>query len=86
MKTDRRPWYIYHSGDYDAYLTATPEIQDAWNAYAKKAAANFNNDPSLDSYDSTSTYPGRDRDGNWTNWCPPLWFPEWLAQLVNGGK
>lgn len=77
---ERWPICIYHSGDWAAYYHATDEEQDAWNEYANQAARDFNDNPSLDSYDSTSTYPGRDRDGNTTKWCPPIYFPEFIQK------
>lgn len=40
----------------------------------------FDNDPRRDSYDSTRVFSGHDRDGRVTNWCPPLYFPEWLER------
>jgi hypothetical protein len=78
MSEDQRPFCIYHAGDYAAYEAATRSEQDAWNEYANWAAEVFN-ESDLDSYDSTNTYPGRNRDGETTKWCPPIYFPEWLA-------
>lgn len=74
------PICIWHAGDAIAYYKATEADREAWNAYAQREADKFNSDPSLDSYDSISTHIGMDRDGKITDWCPPLFFPEWLAQ------
>ena len=74
-----KPVAIWHEGDAKAFRSASPENQDAWNEYAQKCADEFNTDPDLDSYDSTQTSIGVDRDGKITRWCPPLFFPEWLA-------
>jgi hypothetical protein len=78
MAEDRRPISIWHKGDAEAYYAATKAEQNAWNAYAQAEADAFDNDPHRDSYDTTAVFPGWDRDGKMTNWCPPLFFPEWL--------
>ncbi len=77
----KRPIAIWHAGDAKAYYEATPEEQDAWNAYAQAEASDFDNDPRRDSYDSTAVFAGHDRDGKVTSWCPRLYFPEWLADF-----
>ncbi len=74
-----RPISIWHRGDQLAYFRATDEERSAWNVYAQFSANEFDNDPRRDSYDSTAVFAGYDRDGNVTSWCPPLYFPEWLA-------
>ena len=74
-----KPIAIWHKGDAQAYYAATPEEQAAWNAYAQAEADAFDNDPHRDSYDSTAVFAGVNRDGEITSWCPPLFFPEWLA-------
>lgn len=71
-----RPIAIWHEGDAIAYYKATEEERMAWNAYAQRSADEFQD--TLDAYETLHGYPGRDRDGKFTNWCPPLWFPEWL--------
>ncbi len=73
-----RPVAIWHDGDARAYYLATDEERVAWNQYAQSEADRFDADTSLDSYDSTSTAIGQDRDGRITSWCPPIFFPEWL--------
>lgn len=83
-RTDRRPICIYHKGDGEAYYASTPEIQDAWNDYAQGEADAFDNHPSRDSYDTTQVFPGWNRDGEYTAWCPALFFPEWLEQHMKG--
>ena len=75
-----KPVMIRHDGDKVAFYLATDEDREAWNAYARRAAAEFDAHPSLDSYDSHHVYPGITRDGICSNWTPPLWFPEWLAK------
>jgi hypothetical protein len=74
------PLAIFHDGDQEAFHAAAREEQLAWNAYAQKTANDFNNDPSRDTYDSTAVFPGWNRDGKCTPWCPPLFFPEWLEK------
>lgn len=74
-----RPIAIYHRGDALVFFNATEEDREAWNVYAQEEADKFDNDPRLDSYDSTRTHSGVNRDGNITSWCPPKFFPEWLA-------
>jgi len=73
-----KPWMIYHDSDKIAYYLATDAERSAWNTYAKWSMDDFNNNPDLDSYDSTDVYPGWNRSDNQTPWCPPKWFPEWL--------
>jgi len=80
MEGKVKPVMIYHDGDKIAYCLATDEERRAWNSYALRAAAEFDANPSLDSYDSHHVFPGRTRDGICGSWNPPLWFPEWLAQ------
>lgn len=79
-RSDRRPICIYHEGDGAAYYAESEEIQDAWNDYAQGEADAFDNHPSRDSYDSTSVFPGWNRDGDYTSWCPQKFFPEWLEE------
>ncbi len=74
------PRMIYHDIDKLVYYLATDEERSAWNAYAKKSMDDFNSNPNLDSYDSTDVYPGWNRDGKQTPWCPPKWFPGWLME------
>lgn len=74
------PYMIYHSGDRSAFDAASDEEKEAWNKYAVAAAAVFDANPRLDSYGSHSVYPGWDRDGKVTSWCPPKYFPEWLIE------
>lgn len=74
------PLCIYFEDDLLAYYEATDEDRQAWNEYAQRSADIFNSDPSLDSYDSTNTVTGRNRVGDITRWCPPMFFPEWLAE------
>lgn len=81
-----RPVAIWHNGDARAYYLATDEERDAWNRYAQCEADRFDADPSLDSYDSTSTAIGLDRDGRITSWCPPIFFPEWLDARRSGNS
>jgi hypothetical protein len=80
-----RPVMIRHDGDKVAFYRATEDERKAWNGYAIQAAAEFDANPSLDSYDSHHVFPGRTRDGICADWTPPLWFPEWLAER-NGGE
>lgn len=75
-----KPVAIWHDGDKAAFCASTPAQQEAWNRYAQAAADAFNNDPRRDSYDSTAVFAGHDRDGKVTHWCPPKFFPEWLAE------
>jgi len=72
------PYCIWHSGDLMAYYGATDDDRAAWNRYVQREADAFDDDPHRDSYDSVRTATGVDRDGKVTNWCPPLYFPEWL--------
>ena len=74
-----KPTAIWHDGDARAYYEATEDERAAWNVYAQNEADAFNNDPHRDTYDSTAVFPGRNRDGKTTFWCPPVFFPEWLA-------
>lgn len=80
MTDEVQPLCIFHDGDRQAFSAATREEQDAWIAYVHKAADDFNNHPYRDSYDSTDVFPGWNRDGKMTPWCPPRFFPEWLAR------
>lgn len=75
-----KPYMIPHNGDAICYYLATDEERAAWNAYTAEAVLKFDSDPSLDSYDSHAVYPGHTRDGIVSNWVPPKWFPEWLAE------
>lgn len=76
---EKRPIAIYHKGDAASFYASMPETQAAWNAYAQAEANKFNTSGELDSYDSTNTVTGINRDGKITGWCPPMFFPEWLA-------
>jgi len=79
-RTDRRPIAIYHEGDAAVYYAQPVEVQDAWNDYAQAEADAFDNNPSRDAYDTTAVFPGWNRDGQYTRWCPQLFFPEWYEK------
>lgn len=79
-KGKEKPISIHHIGDAIAYYKAPIEVRNAWNAYAQREADILNNSGVLDSYDSTNTIIGRNRDGQITSWCPPLFFPEWYEK------
>lgn len=78
-----KPIAIYHRGDAEAYYRATEEERYAWNEYAQTEADKYNSSPDRNGYESTGTDIGWDRDGNVTNWCPPMYFPEWLSNRRN---
>lgn len=70
------PFMIYHQEDLAKFYEASKAEQVAWNGYAAQAAHELAASPSSDI--------GRNRDGVYTNWCPPMFFPEWLAQYRAG--
>lgn len=72
------PVAIWHRGDARAYYDATEDERSAWNFYAQTRANEVSN--SLDFGQTLVGMVGWDRDGNVTNWCPELFFPEWLAK------
>lgn len=79
-KGKARPICIWNEGQARAYYEATEEQRAAWNRYAQAEADIFNNNPRLDSYDSTATHTGYDKEaGCVTPWAPPLTFREFLA-------
>lgn len=71
------PISIWHEADARAYYEATEAQRAAWNAYAQREANRVSE--TLDAYETIHGLIGYDRDGNITDWCPPLFFPEWLA-------
>ena len=79
-----RPKRIHEDCDKIAFYQATDAERDAWNAYADRAADEFNSDPGLDSYDSVDVYPGWSREGRQIPWIPPTRFPEWVAARRRG--
>lgn len=79
---EKRPVAIWHEGDAAAFYAATKEEQAAWNEYANSEARKFSEN--LATYETIHGCIGTDRDGNITNWCPPLFFPEWLEKRKQG--
>lgn len=68
------PVAIWHDGDARAYYEASPDEQQAWNTYANREMASF--DLGFDAGEPVFI----DRDGKLTDWSPPTYFPEWLAE------
>ena len=79
-----RPIAIWHRGDAEAFYASSKEEQEAWNNYANLEASKFQE--TLDFGETVHGHIGYDRDKNITNWCPPLFFPEWLEKYRNGNK
>lgn len=72
------PIAIWHRGDLIAYYSSSEQERSDWNIYAQREANIFSN--KLAANESIGQYTGVDRDGKITNWCPPLYFPEWLEE------
>ena len=73
-----RPVAIWNNEQVERYYRSSEIARSDWDAYAEREAVKFNDNPRLDSYDSTRTHVSHDPDtGKITSWAVPMRFEDW---------
>ena len=67
----RRPIEIYEPSEIEAFRKSSKEVQDLWDAYAQRAADEYNAHCDLDRTTNVLA-----------NWKPPLKFSVWKKLLL----